>query len=231
MKMPEAKRLAQQAWRMEHPDYNANWRAMHPKSNLAASLRWQGEHRERVNAYARTWRVEHPGAAVIAAIKARNTKQAKLAGRKRPKQCDVCKKSSWRICFDHDHVTGGFRGWLCLNCNSALGFTKDSTKLLLKLAKYLERPLPCYVVYTGSGYVHKAVYAAIGLRPATCQVCRLPGRICIDHCHKKNLVRGWLCNGCNCALGRVHDSAKLLRSLADYLSTSKRRQGKKWQKI
>ena len=65
-------------------------------------------------------------------------RREKLAGRKKPKQCEVC-GAFGRICFDHVHDTGKFRGWICNRCNSALGFVKDSPELLRRLADYLEK--------------------------------------------------------------------------------------------
>ena len=68
-------------------------------------------------------------------------KQEKIAGRPRPKICEVCGRGpsgKKRIHFDHDHTTGKFRGWLCHKCNVTLGLVEDSSKLLRKLASYLE---------------------------------------------------------------------------------------------
>ncbi len=59
------------------------------------------------------------------------------AGRPRPDYCELCSIASNRICFDHDHVTGLFRGWICHRCNATLGFVEDSPELLEKLAQYL----------------------------------------------------------------------------------------------
>ena len=58
------------------------------------------------------------------------------AGRKKPKNCEVCDKTG-RICFDHNHKTGKFRGWLCTKCNLILGLAGDDPELLKKLSKYL----------------------------------------------------------------------------------------------
>ena len=41
--------------------------------------------------------------------------------------------------YDHCHLTGAFRGWLCRQCNVALGMGMDSPALLRALADYLER--------------------------------------------------------------------------------------------
>ena len=40
--------------------------------------------------------------------------------------------------FDHNHINGKFRGFLCLKCNGGLGCFNDSIELLLKAVKYLK---------------------------------------------------------------------------------------------
>lgn len=59
------------------------------------------------------------------------------AGRKRPESCELCGSFSRRICFDHDHETGKFRGWICHRCNATLGFVEDSEELLQRMIEYL----------------------------------------------------------------------------------------------
>lgn len=56
---------------------------------------------------------------------------------RRPKSCEVC-ESTVRIVFDHSHISGKFRGWLCNACNVALGHVNDNPEILRKLALYLE---------------------------------------------------------------------------------------------
>ena|SRR5271155_1871330 len=68
----------------------------------------------------------------------RKLKKEKLAGRPRPDICEVC-GGVGRICFDHDHATGNFRGWICSPCNTVLGLSEDNPERLLKLALYLEQ--------------------------------------------------------------------------------------------
>lgn len=57
-------------------------------------------------------------------------------------KCHVCgvseKKCNSKLAMDHCHLTGNFRGWLCRNCNAALGFMKDSPKTIIALAGYVE---------------------------------------------------------------------------------------------
>jgi len=64
-------------------------------------------------------------------------KLEKLAGKKKPEQCEIC-GAFGKICYDHDHKTGKFRGWICYRCNVILGFAKDSPDLLNALIEYLK---------------------------------------------------------------------------------------------
>ena len=41
--------------------------------------------------------------------------------------------------IDHDHATGKMRGFLCVNCNLALGFFKDDMGLMRAAIAYLEK--------------------------------------------------------------------------------------------
>ena len=47
-------------------------------------------------------------------------------------------KKSGTWCMDHDHITNKFRGWLCHQCNRALGGMNDSTERLKLAIEYLE---------------------------------------------------------------------------------------------
>lgn len=69
-------------------------------------------------------------------------KKEKKAGRKMPEQCEICcvlsKDLNKRLCYDHCHRTGEFRGWICNACNTALGMVRDNTKILEAMIKYLD---------------------------------------------------------------------------------------------
>lgn len=41
--------------------------------------------------------------------------------------------------WDHNHATGKFRGWLCGNCNKALGLLGDNPDLLERAKEYLKQ--------------------------------------------------------------------------------------------
>lgn len=61
------------------------------------------------------------------------------AGRPRPDHCEICGDTTQKIHFDHCHQRGVFRGWICNNCNHALGCVNDDPDRLRKLIAYLER--------------------------------------------------------------------------------------------
>lgn len=65
-----------------------------------------------------------------------------LAGRPRPTFCEACGRlpnGRGNLHFDHCHRLGHFRGWLCHNCNIALGLVNDDAQILRKLIAYLQR--------------------------------------------------------------------------------------------
>lgn len=63
----------------------------------------------------------------------------RLLGRPRPETCEIpgCGNTG-KIHFDHCHKTGKARGWLCFNCNAALGHLRDRPEVLRALADYLD---------------------------------------------------------------------------------------------
>ena len=53
-----------------------------------------------------------------------------------PGICTIC-SNTVRVAYDHNHKTGEFRGWLCINCNTVLGLVHDDINRLHQLADYL----------------------------------------------------------------------------------------------
>lgn len=57
--------------------------------------------------------------------------------------CEICgvaelsEEHRTRLCMDHCHTTGRFRGWLCHSCNRGLGLFKDDLERITKAANYL----------------------------------------------------------------------------------------------
>jgi hypothetical protein len=48
-------------------------------------------------------------------------------------------------------------------------------------------------------------------------------RLCIDHCHETNAVRGLLCHSCNTAIGKLEDNLELILKAHDYVKYHKER--------
>jgi len=101
--------------------------------NLTAIKRWKLRNKDKIIKD----RLENKDYINAKALERKIKKQENLAGRKRPEQCEIC-GSIGRICYDHCHTTGKFRGWICIRCNSVLGFVKDNSETLLALVKYLK---------------------------------------------------------------------------------------------
>lgn len=59
--------------------------------------------------------------------------------------------------------------------------------------------------------------AILNTEPCKCPICERGGRMVYDHCHISGEGRGWLCDSCNVALGRVDDNPATLEKLAAYL--------------
>ncbi len=62
---------------------------------------------------------------------------------KHDKYCEICDKHEsvlrTRLCIDHCHVTGAFRGFLCDSCNRGIGFLGDDYDSVKKALAYLEK--------------------------------------------------------------------------------------------
>lgn len=104
----------------------------HPNGMLGKkhTEEWKIESRKRVGNKSSRWK-----GGVSMNFKKKN------APRPKPDICEVCGsfvgKGKTGIHYDHNHITGEFRGWLCSGCNLALGMVKDNPKTLIALAEYL----------------------------------------------------------------------------------------------
>jgi len=55
-------------------------------------------------------------------------------------KCWACKQApreNKRLCCDHDHKTGAFRGWLCGRCNRSIGLLGETKEGALLIYEYL----------------------------------------------------------------------------------------------
>ena len=113
----------------------------HRADAAARASAWYYAHRDEVAVRHAEWKIAHPGArteqAERAALK-REERRVRLAGRPRPVAGEICGAEDRPIVWDHDHMTGLFRAWLCSDCNFTLGQAHDNPAVLRALADLLE---------------------------------------------------------------------------------------------
>lgn len=51
-----------------------------------------------------------------------------------------------------------------------------------------------------------------------CPLCLKEKKLCIDHCHDKNIFRGFICKQCNTVLGLSYDNKDTLMRMVKYLT-------------
>ena len=56
-------------------------------------------------------------------------------------------------------------------------------------------------------------------KPENCEICGKRGKITFDHGHQTGVFRGWLCYGCNIALGKIERCG--VEKLVAYLAQGK----------
>lgn len=103
--------------------YYARWKAKNPERYRDNYMRYVVKNRPEVNKRN------------LAAIE---RKFVERAGRPRADACEAC-GAKGKTVFDHDHRTNEFRGWICQNCNKALGFLRDNPAYIKALEGYIVR--------------------------------------------------------------------------------------------
>jgi hypothetical protein len=105
------------------------WRVLNPE-----------KHRQLSRDYMRRKRATAEGRAHLKMIADKYRYKTALRGRlppyPRPEFCEICHRRK-RLCLDHDHVDGKFRGWLCASCNRGLGLLGDSEFRVETALRYL----------------------------------------------------------------------------------------------
>lgn len=127
---PKANRAYYQKWR----ETNLDWAREQSRKTVMKS--YYGKHEENKKKQS-DWHKQNTAKLLDNKWK----KKEKVAGRKVPEHCESCGIAA-KLVFDHDHVSGEFRGWICGHCNSALGFTRDSVEVLEALVLYLKKYHP-----------------------------------------------------------------------------------------
>lgn len=109
----------------------AEWNKNNHARRLAIAARDREKHPERV--------MFHNSKDPMRSRRSRRQMGEKALGRACPEVCETpgCGRTG-KIHFDHCHKTNRARGWLCFNCNAALGHVADKPEVLRALAAYLE---------------------------------------------------------------------------------------------
>lgn len=122
-------------------EQNRIWRQLNPHKVRAQLKRHREKYPEGYKAWVAAKRAADPDWDKKRQASRRSSiirRKETLAGRPRPETCELC-GSGGRIVFDHCHTSVKFRGWLCDNCNKALGLVRDDPDLLRRMATYLEQ--------------------------------------------------------------------------------------------
>lgn len=143
---PQARAEYQRQYRAANRD-KINARGREPK-RLAYARAYYAENKQKLAASARKRYilnrekklVQSRAAYAKATAAGKRRKKYPLPTRKIPAVCECCSKKQKRaLALDHCHVTGKFRGWLCSNCNAALGLLGDNAIGVRSALVYLEK--------------------------------------------------------------------------------------------
>lgn len=107
---------------------------------IAAQARWKTKnptyYKDKAREYRQTRKPE------LKAIRLKSRYKV-LPSRPCPDSCECCgvpfaqSRTHHGACFDHDHKTGMFRGWLCNDCNVGLGRLGDCAAGVQRMLDYL----------------------------------------------------------------------------------------------
>jgi hypothetical protein len=106
-----------------------------------SKAKWGAKNPEYYRRKAKEYRELHPERVRAIRLKSR---YKVLPTRPCPENCECCgipfreTKTHHGACFDHNHQTGAFRGWLCNDCNIALGRLGDCREGVQRMLGYLD---------------------------------------------------------------------------------------------
>lgn len=109
---------------------------------------------------------------------------------------------------------------ICAYCNK-----KQSTKNFNKHILYKDRlDNRCKDCVKQHRKIRDDLHKTAPIKPKRCECCgKKPNRWCLDHDHKDNSFRGWLCNKCNEGLGKLGDDLDGVIKAVNYLLLAQNR--------
>lgn len=120
-----------------------HWRDTHPGYAAAANKKRYGTKRVEILIYKRRYDADHKDQKKNADLKNKlgiTLQESTTVKEYQHFLCAICGLPSTRLCNDHDHKTGLYRGILCWRCNNLLGGFGDSIERLLNAIVYLTCP-------------------------------------------------------------------------------------------
>lgn len=116
--------------------YQKQWREVNKVDIREKRKKYKKEHPEIIKESKRRYRIKYR----LKLNKQKRIYKMRSLGIKADRpiatNCEIC-NSSKRICFDHNHKTNKFRGWICSDCNSTIGFAREDIEILQKIITYL----------------------------------------------------------------------------------------------
>jgi len=142
-KDPEARRAYAREWQRK-------WRAANPEKSRALGAKYYDKDPARARARFSRYNEKNKEVRNADSLRRWNENHERYRRKKydvsnlRPisERCESCGDkfpSTKKACFDHNHSTGEFRGWLCNGCNIALGLLKDDSHRIIGLLEYLRK--------------------------------------------------------------------------------------------
>ena len=132
----EKRRQSQRAYDAKHREkqkqYSKAYRARNKEKTNRASAEWIKRNPQKRRGYHVKYKYGITLDQMTAAVEKQNHR------------CAVCMDADPNngkrfLAVDHCHVTGKFRGLLCIKCNTMIGMAKDSPSVLMAAARYLEQ--------------------------------------------------------------------------------------------
>ena len=129
-------------WRAENPEKDQHlrkrrnpatdkkYRQSHPEIGRKAAISWRKKNPHKMQEYAKKKKATTYGLTV---------EQYDQLISEWDKKCAICRREVINPFLDHCHKTGIIRGFLCLHCNSMIGFANDSCEILKRGIAYLKQ--------------------------------------------------------------------------------------------
>lgn len=126
--------------------YVKEWCRKNPDKKKAYQQTHLAKNREALNERSRRRRQNHPEKTRWSSLRAMRKRAGvhpdDLTGETRDGPCEICGQHAAPLAFDHSHTTHRYRGWLCSQCNQALGMLQDSPAILASAIAYLQQTAP-----------------------------------------------------------------------------------------